>query len=476
MGIYQEDIKNDYLIYTNKSYEKASLNVFRVSYSLEEKYKKDLYEFNLEEISELMQELEIKTKASARNRFGMISHYISYNLRLKRVNQNPLFKVSSRWCEQFVDSNRKIISENELVEYLKEIKNPQDKVVFLLLFEGVKGDDFSEILGLKKNDIDWETNTLNVVDSATGPRHVKVSDKCMCLIKEAIDQIYPVGIEGNNYQKKYIDSEYVIKNRGGNASTRTETIIHSKIKLLKEVSKNYDLTAYVLRYSGMARKAIDVSRKLNIPLRKMRFGKNWEEVATQFNERPMKNNGQSYQNIRINLKDHLDLIHELYGEFEEYKFDNFVVVPETEVENKFELIHESDGEYEFVKRKRRIGHPNYKKLTHTAYNKCAVTGETFPEILEACHIQPYINEKSNHIQNSILLRSDVHKLFDDGFLTIDENYTVIVSPSLESDYYKKYHGEKIHLPSDPVFHPSKDALNYIRKDFREARFIREMIY
>jgi integrase len=481
MDLYNDKMKNDYLNKANKSYEKSTLAIFRASCGLEQKYNKDLYEFTIEELKELMGKLNIKTNASARNRYGMISHYITYNLRLGRVKENPLFKEDSRWYEQFVDSNRKIISEDELEGYLLHIKNAQDKVVYRLIFEGIMGKDFSELLNLKKDDIFWDTNTVNVVDSATGPRNVKVSDKCMVLLKEAIEQTDPFGDKGNRYQRKYIDSDYVIKNRGWNAKTRTGQIIQTKIKLLKEVSKNNDMTAYVIRYSGMARRVIDVSRKLNIPVRKMKFGKQWREVAIQFNEKPTNNNGtENYANIRLNLKDHLDVIHELYGEFEEYKIEKFVLVPENdveqnfvnhpniEVETEYSIVPESEGEYEYVKRKRRIGHPQYKEFTILAYNnRCAVTGEKFPNILEACHIQPYINEKSNHIQNSILLRADIHKLFDDGYLTIDEKYIVKISPSLNSEYYQSFHGKKIYLPSDPTFHPSIEALNYISKDFRE---------
>ncbi|WP_375091222.1 HNH endonuclease [Peribacillus sp. RS7] len=41
------------------------------------------------------------------------------------------------------------------------------------------------------------------------------------------------------------------------------------------------------------------------------------------------------------------------------------------------------------------------------YGKYAITGDSVYEVLEACHIQPYKNEDSNHMQNGILLRADI---------------------------------------------------------------------
>ena len=46
-----------------------------------------------------------------------------------------------------------------------------------------------------------------------------------------------------------------------------------------------------------------------------------------------------------------------------------------------------------------------------------VTSESTLEVLEACHIQDYKNDKSNHHQNGLLLRVDLHKLYDNGLLS-----------------------------------------------------------
>lgn len=99
-------------------------------------------------------------------------------------------------------------------------------------------------------------------------------------------------------------------------------------------------------------------------------------------------------------------------------------------------------------------------------NKCCVTGENTPELLEAAHIQPYLTPESNHLQNGLLLRTDIHKLFDNGLLWIDHEYRVQVSSYIDSPYYKSLNGKKIHLPKDKRFYPSQEALQIKRGSFR----------
>ena len=101
---------------------------------------------------------------------------------------------------------------------------------------------------------------------------------------------------------------------------------------------------------------------------------------------------------------------------------------------------------------------------------CAVTGETCTEVLEAAHIQPYVDERSNDVRNGILLRTDLHTLFDAGLLTIDGAYRVRVSPFLRSDTYTALDGKQIRLPVSPNHRPSSEAFAFHRRSvFRRER-------
>ncbi|WP_336514914.1 HNH endonuclease [Pollutibacter soli] len=115
----------------------------------------------------------------------------------------------------------------------------------------------------------------------------------------------------------------------------------------------------------------------------------------------------------------------------------------------------------------RVGQGMFKGRILGAYNnQCCVSGPCLPELLEAAHIQPYINKNSNHIRNGILLRVDIHRLYDNGLLYIDEEYVINVSPLVLDPYYQSFNGTKITLPARIANHPSKQALCLRKESFR----------
>ncbi|MGG1678437.1 HNH endonuclease [Neobacillus sp. NRS-1170] len=102
---------------------------------------------------------------------------------------------------------------------------------------------------------------------------------------------------------------------------------------------------------------------------------------------------------------------------------------------------------------------------------CSITGETTEAVLEACHIQDFVNEGSDHYQNGILLRVDIHRLFDKVLIQINEDYTVSVSCKVISDYYQSFNGNKIMLPKNKNWYPSKEALRYHIENYPKKRTI-----
>lgn len=110
----------------------------------------------------------------------------------------------------------------------------------------------------------------------------------------------------------------------------------------------------------------------------------------------------------------------------------------------------------------RRGQKKFRNSLLRAYkSKCAVTGCALEPILEAAHISPYRGDHTNHVQNGLLLRSDIHLLFDLGLLTIDyETKQVILHDSLDDPYYTKYQGKLMNLPQDIKDHPHTDSLKW----------------
>jgi len=111
--------------------------------------------------------------------------------------------------------------------------------------------------------------------------------------------------------------------------------------------------------------------------------------------------------------------------------------------------------------KLRYGQPEFRKKLFAAYRgRCAVTGTAIASVLEAAHIQRYADEGASRVSNGILLRSDIHALFDAGLLGINpDGYHVKLSPELLGvESYWKYEGQKIELPAKPELYPDPDKL------------------
>lgn len=452
MDFYRKEEKLKYIHSKSVSYEEILLSIFRTSNSIESVKRKDLFEFEIEELAELMSKLTSNSKDTVRQRYYQILNYINTYRHLRRDRENPLHRVDTKWYEQFVESKRRIISEAELEDIIFKALNPQDKALLRLVFEGVKGINNSELLNLKVEDVDFTSNKLCLTDDIKGNRTIEVTHRCITLIKDAIGQREYYLENKYKLESKYelIDSEYVIKR-----VKRRSKEHRDKFLILRKMPK-FNIKIKDLQYSGMAKKAVEISKKYNLRLNELNHKDHLKEIAVQFNIASADKNYDNYTIIKKHIGENdYEIVRELYGEFEDYSLKNFVLVEENEVE------------HEEYKRKRRIDSDKYRELTILQYGRCAVTGETFKGILEACHIQPYINKKSNHIQNSILLRVDIHELFDSGYISIDKDYRIKISSQLKSIYYQTFNGKKIYLPKDSFNYPSIEAIEYNATIFKE---------
>jgi putative restriction endonuclease len=108
----------------------------------------------------------------------------------------------------------------------------------------------------------------------------------------------------------------------------------------------------------------------------------------------------------------------------------------------------------------RRGQGKFRRNVLNAYDRhCAISGCDAVEALEAAHISQYLGDAANHVQNGLLLRGDLHTLYDLGLLAIEpEGLTILLAPSLRRSVYKEFAGKGIRVPSDASLHPSREAL------------------
>lgn len=112
----------------------------------------------------------------------------------------------------------------------------------------------------------------------------------------------------------------------------------------------------------------------------------------------------------------------------------------------------------------RRGQARFRNSLLVAYgNSCAVTGSAVTSVLEAAHIDRYYGDHTNHVRNGLLLRSDIHTLFDLGALTVSESRTIQLAPWLRDTEYADLHDQPLRVPSDPIKHPDPEALTRHRQ-------------
>ena len=116
--------------------------------------------------------------------------------------------------------------------------------------------------------------------------------------------------------------------------------------------------------------------------------------------------------------------------------------------------------------KPRLGQGTFRIGVTDAYARaCAVTGEHSLPVLDAAHIQPYGEGGPHRISNGVLLRSDLHRLFDKGYVTITTDLRLQVSDRLRKEYrnghtYYPFHDRELHVPKSAADRPDPAFLRW----------------
>ncbi|MER6590671.1 HNH endonuclease [Micromonospora purpureochromogenes] len=114
----------------------------------------------------------------------------------------------------------------------------------------------------------------------------------------------------------------------------------------------------------------------------------------------------------------------------------------------------------------RLGQQSFKAVVLGAYGRrCAITGNKVQPVLQAAHIRPLPMGGEHRLDNGLLLKSDVHILFDRGYLGVDPKHRLMVSPRLRSEFgngdqfYSKA-GTQIALPERRGDRPNGEFLEW----------------
>lgn len=241
--IFNNQLKERYLNTLDEGTALYQKYLFFKSSDLEHKYNKDVSNFTPDQLEELLIEFNLTSLSSLTTALSSIKKYIDFAISEGYVknffNATYTFDRQSmlKYVNQIVLSN-KYINESIYNDLVEKLINAQDQVIFALLWEGAKGEGCEEVSNLKKSDIDFNNNTLHLTKNNGSTRSIKVSNKTMRIIKDAI-----------------IEDKY-IKNNGENE--------HTKTKFLPLAD-----TEYVARPGGRKKTGKMLQQSLTLRLKKM---------------------------------------------------------------------------------------------------------------------------------------------------------------------------------------------------------------
>lgn len=114
----------------------------------------------------------------------------------------------------------------------------------------------------------------------------------------------------------------------------------------------------------------------------------------------------------------------------------------------------------------RLGQGSFRIATLQAYGRaCAVTGEHSLPALEAAHIRSFSTGGPHEVSNGILMRADLHRLFDRGYITVTPGLQLRVSRRLRQEFdngrsYYPFDGQFVRPPANVEEQPNPEHLEW----------------
>lgn len=118
---------------------------------------------------------------------------------------------------------------------------------------------------------------------------------------------------------------------------------------------------------------------------------------------------------------------------------------------------------------RREQQGRFRDELMTAYEStCAITGTSVPQVLQAAHINPYRGKRSQVVNNGLLLRADLHLLFDAHLISVEPDSLVLrLSERLGNSDYLRYNHRRLRETTQTAFAPSQNLLAMHYEQFRQ---------
>lgn len=236
---------------------------------------KDLYQFNRDELLQLIGELNPSSPQAAITQLSVIRKYIDFAIingyLTTGINFADLIKPED--VQNVVNKQAmelKYVTREEIIDKTNSLNNAIDAAFLMLLFEGIKGEELSEIINLRKGDVNYDNNTLMLVDNNNNVRYKKVSQETINIVQDASNQKdYFVIVDTDKrklqFYKRLQDTDFIIRTTGtkDNIPAKYRTLL-AKLRAIKNELGNPYLTVTSIWESGMIHYAKEIMKQNNI--------------------------------------------------------------------------------------------------------------------------------------------------------------------------------------------------------------------
>jgi integrase len=335
---------------------------------------KDLYEFDENEVISFFVSRFTNSRTTARNYHSVFKQYVKWSIKsgLKKININPFDKLKFEkdiWpiMEKSEQLEKICLTEEKIwkmVDEAKDTKNAQDIVCIIPVFYGIRGIKCSELINLKKEDVDSVKNTV-ILDTEVSTRIIHLPQEIIEIFKNSSEQeIYNRRGKpgyGERITSKLMESEYVIR-----PSTINGNGYIGAVRLAQRCKEFLEDAGY----PDMCIDDIYVSGKLNLLKHiQQKNGKieidNYRDVQGRFGD-----NADNYNNIKVQYE--LAMLNEKFNVLTEKSFWDEIYL----VDNKDIFLYEDENDMNnpdktnLSEGNQTITNSKHYARSHEARNRC----------------------------------------------------------------------------------------------------------
>lgn len=297
--LFNEELKKEFLDLYPSSTKYNYEYVLSKSYDLENKWNKDLSVFNEEELNLLFSNMGAKSFLSISTQVSAISKYIQYTIvkddhNKKRANYAEIPQFKGEKLNKYIDKealNKTVITRQELYKIVDDCESAQDGVIFSLLFEIGKGEDFDELVNLKIQDVDEKKNILRLNSNNGSQRQIEVPQECIDVILEAAEtNVYPKQSVNNlafkGEQFDLVETKHILKpSKRKNADIKvTPQQLRQRFTKIKSIFEYDELTPTSTMISGMIDYADKIIKEKNLNWLE---SEHYKEITERYGMKPV---------------------------------------------------------------------------------------------------------------------------------------------------------------------------------------------